>query len=144
MAAKGRSATVSTSNGNKPLKWRLLRILLISAFLLAFHLIYQIFAHGVNSNAMQFAFLIVLLGGGIPMLLLEFVPPAGEISVQLWKMGLTTWVIGRLLFGVFEIYGSEVAMVGVFTPVALALLFGSLILYLIQTKPWIKRNPQNH
>ncbi len=93
---------------------------------------------------MQYAFLIVLLGGGIPTLLLEFVPPAGESSVQLWKMGLTTWVIGRLLFGVFEIYGSEVAMVGVFTPVALALLFGSLILYLIQTKPWIKRNPQNH
>ncbi|MCK7486998.1 MAG: hypothetical protein MZU97_16955 [Bacillus subtilis] len=79
-------------------------------------MIYQIFAHGVNSNAMQYAFLIVLLGGGIPTLLLEIVPPAGESSVHLWKMGLTTWVIGRLLFGVFEIYGSEVAMVGVLPP----------------------------
>lgn len=92
---------------------------------------------------MQYAFLIVLLGGGVPTLLLEVFPPAGEVSVQLWKMGLTTWVMGRLLFGVFEIYGTEVAMVAVFTPVAMALLAGSLLLYLIQTKPWKKRTLDN-
>ncbi len=122
---------MSTSEGNKTLLRRALWYLFISAFLVVFNLVYGLFAHGIGSPYMTFAFLIPLLGGGLVALALIFLPPAGEIAVNVWRMGLSVLVVGFLLHGVFDIYGSEVALVNVFFIAGAALLFGALAFYVI-------------
>ncbi len=104
-----------------------------SLFLFLFNLIYSIFAHGVSSAYMDYAFLIPFLGGSIVSLLFFKLPTPGEIVRQTWRMGLITLVIGCLLHGVFDIYGSEVSLVNVFFYTGFLLIFGSLSLYVIQT-----------
>lgn len=82
---------------------------------------------------MDYAFLIPFLGGSVVSLLFFKLPTPSEIVRQTWRMGLITLVIGCLLHGVFDIYGSEVSLVNVFFFVGIPLLIGSLSLYLIQT-----------
>jgi drug/metabolite transporter (DMT)-like permease len=71
--------------------------------------VYEHFSFGVWSNFMGFAFLIPLLGGTLPGLLLERLPvrrrPGGP-SRWLWGAGLTVLTAGSLFRGVLEIYGT--------------------------------------
>ncbi|MFH0993713.1 MAG: hypothetical protein V1761_05120 [bacterium] len=119
-----------TSANNKIFFKRALTYLFISAFLFVFNLVYGLFAHGVSSAFMTFAFLIPLIGGTVASLALIFLPPANEIVTNLWRMGLATIVVGSLLHGVFDIYGSEVPLVNVFFIVGSLPLAGALTIYI--------------
>lgn len=109
---------------------RALRYLLLSAFLVLFNIIYGLFAHGVRSLFMQLAFLFPLIGGSLVSMLLIFLPPISEIDRNLWNMGITTLIIGSLLNGVFDIYGSSSMLVNVFFILGGMLLLASLTLYI--------------
>jgi len=79
---------------------------------------------------MQFAFAIPLILGGIVSLVLMAFPPIDEWAKQLWRMAITTLIIGFLLHGVFDIYGSEAELVNVFFFASYALFAGSIILFI--------------
>jgi len=122
---------VSISEDKKIFVKRAFIYLAISAFLVGFNLVYSIFAHGIGSDYMQYAFLLPLIGGSVMSLLLILLPRASDTVCHLWRMGITTLVTGSLLHGVFDIYGSEVALVKVFFVVGGILLISSFIVYII-------------
>lgn len=85
------------------------RYVIFSAALLLFGAVYERFSYGVYSAFMLGAFLIPLLLGALPSLLLQRLPPRrqpGEGSRWLWGAGLTTLTAGSLFRGVMEIYGT--------------------------------------
>jgi len=124
--------TVFTSADSKTLLRRALKYLFVSTFLVAFNLIYGLFSHGIGSDYMRYAFLFPLIGGSLASLILVFLPPPGDIVSNLWRMGLSVLVVGSLLHGIFDIYGSEVAYVTVFFIAGALLLVGALTLYIVK------------
>ncbi len=123
---------MSTSSERKILKKEALRGLCFAVFLVAFNLVYGIFAHGVRSIYMQTAFVIPLVGGSLVSLLLFFLPYPNAIVKAVWPMGLATLSVGFLLHGVFDIYGTEEELVNVFFYAGVILLSITGILYIIQ------------
>lgn len=88
------------------------------------------YANGVKSAYMAQAFLIPLIGGVVVCLLLLFFTVPEKPVTSLWRMGIVTLVVGSLLQGVFEIYGTEVTIVKVFFYVGAILLGIAFLLYL--------------
>ena len=90
-----------------------------------FGAVYECFSHQVYSKAMIFAFLIPLLGGALPGLLLERLParqrPGGP-SRWLWGAGLTVLTAGSLFRGVLEIYGTTSRLSAVYPMLGWTLL----------------------
>ncbi len=80
---------------------------------------------------MEFAFLIPFIGGTLVSLLLFKIPHPGYVAKNLWRMGLFTLVIGFLLHGVFDIYGTEVGLVNVFFTIGGALLISGFVIYIV-------------
>lgn len=119
------------STNKKMLFKRALQYFYISIFLVVFNLIYGLFAHGVSSSYMQLAFLFPLLGGSVVSLLMIYLPLESKIVSNIWRMGLTTLIVGSLLHGVFDIYGTEVGLVKVFFIFGIILLLCSLTLYVV-------------
>ncbi|MFA6801154.1 MAG: hypothetical protein WCR19_03500 [Acholeplasmataceae bacterium] len=111
-----------------------LKYLLVSLFLILFNYIYSLFAHGVSSNYMSRAYLIPLIGGGLLSLIMLAFNNLTDLAKHLWDMGLTTLVVGSLLHGVFDIYGSESSFVKIFFIVGILLLFISIIVYFNDSK----------
>lgn len=123
---------MSTSADKKIFYKRAFVYLCIAAFLVVFNLVYGLFAHGVASGYMQFAFLFPLVGGSAVSLVMIFLPAAGRIVRELWRMGIATLSVGSLLHGVFDIYGSTAPLVLVFF-IAGGILHGSaFLLYVCQ------------
>ena len=122
---------MSISRDNKLQIKIALKYFYVSAFLFIFNLIYSIFAHGIGSDYMRYAFLIPLIGGSVISVLFLKLPPANDIIKNIWRMGISTLVIGSILHGVFDIYGSEVALVNVFFIAGGILLLGSLTFYIL-------------
>ena len=102
-----------------------------AAFLLVFHLVYQIFAHGVDSPFMTFAFLIPLLGGSLVELAFLFLPAPDEIGLAVWPMGIATIAVGSVLHGVFDIYGGSSDLVNVFFVSGVLLIALATVLYVL-------------
>jgi hypothetical protein len=121
---------VSTSADKRILRKRALVYLAVSAFLVVFNLIYSLFAHGVASAYMQYAFLIPLAGGSLVALLLMILPQAGYFTCQIWRMGIATLIVGFLLHGVFDIYGSGAPLVTGFFIAGGVLLAAALAFYI--------------
>lgn len=103
--------------------------LFCSLFLILFNFIYGIFSRGVHSSFMTFAFLIPLIGGSVISLLFIFLPKPTFLIINLWRMGISTLVIGFLLRGVFDIYGTEVAYIMFYFYFSVGLFLISFILY---------------
>jgi len=76
------------------------------------------------------AFLVPLVGGVIICLILMLLPFPKSVETSIWRMGIVTIVVGCLLQGVFEIYGTEVSMVFVLFYVGGALLMIAILFYL--------------
>ena len=113
---------------NVPVK----RGLIASSALLLFAAVYECFSHGVVSAFMVGAFLIPLLGGALPGLLLERLParqrPGGG-SRWLWGAGLTVLTAGSLFRGVLEIYGTTSRLGAVYWAVGFALCLAAVLSY---------------
>jgi hypothetical protein len=104
-----------------------------SAFCGLFSAVYEHFSHGVYSNFMIFLFLVPLLGGVLPALLLRLLPrlrrPAAAAR-RLWNSAVAALTLGTCLTGVFEIYGAPSALVRVYWWAGGALLAAALIAWL--------------
>lgn len=120
---------MSTSFPDKEWKKRLYRYLAVSAFLVVFNFIYGLFANGVDSPYMTFAFLVPLVLGALPCLAFRILPEAAPAASRPWRMGLSTLTVGFLLHGVFDIYGSPSSLVPVFFWAAGVLLLTGVVLY---------------
>lgn len=80
---------------------------------------------------MRLAFLFPLIGGSALSLLLPRIIKPNKFSSAFWKMGLTTYVVGFFLLGIFEIYGSIEPTVYIYLYLGGVLLALSIINYLV-------------
>ncbi len=115
-----------------------------SIFLILFDLIYEQFAHGVSSNYMRFAFLIPAVVGAI---IIGVYRPFEKhpLPEQLLEMGSTTLVVGCLLKGIFDIYGSVDPLVWYFFYIGGLLIFSSIIVFCLpQFSSFVKREEEHH
>lgn len=111
--------------------------LIAAAALLLFAAVYECFSHGVISAFMVGAFLIPLLGGALPGLLLGRLPPQrrpGEGSRWLWGAGLTVLTAGSLFRGVLEIYGTTSRLGAVYWIAGGALCLAGVLLYALRLR----------
>lgn len=71
--------------------------------------IYELFAHGVYSYAMLYAFAIPLVGGALPSLIMACLgrPCRQGISFELYAFALASACVGSIVCGVLEIYGTS-------------------------------------
>ena len=81
-----------------------------SLFCFAFGLIYEYFGFGVTSPFMHLAFLIPLLLGFLPCLVLLLVKRNETRSLtgrMFWRLGILTLTVGSLFRGALDIYGTQ-------------------------------------
>ena len=95
----------------------------VAAFCLLFGTVYEKFSHGVYSPFMYLAFLIPLVGGVLPYVILRLTgaPFPSKASMKLHASGVATLTVGSILQGALEIYGTTNALMIVY-PIAGALL----------------------
>lgn len=132
---------MSSSVPDPELKKRTYRYLALSAFLVVFNFVYGLFAHGVESAYMTFAFVLPLVFGVLPCLAFRILPQTAPAASRLWRMGLSTLIVGFLLHGVFDIYGSPSSLVPVFFWAGGILLFTGLALYVAGLFPKRQKTP---
>lgn len=105
--------------------WKNARALLAAAaFCAVFGAVYLHFGHGVSSPYMAWLFAIPLAGALAPYALVlpahpGWLPP--RAAGTLWRCGAATLTVGSCLRGVFDIYGTSAALVGVYAPAGFAL-----------------------
>lgn len=106
-------------------------------FLIIFNKVYSLFAHGVSSDAMTYAFIYPLIGV-IVYTALYFVDFFDRVSYNLFNASIATIATGSLLLGVNEIAGADTNYYKLFYLTAF-ILCGISILYPI-IKLIIKRS----
>ena len=122
---------------NKQLLQPLVLYLAVSLFIFAFGQIYEYFGFGVKSGFMHFAFLIPLMLGFVPRLILFFLqktPAFPEIGLALWRLGIATLVIGSLFHGALDIYGTTSALTTAYPVAGLLCLFMAFICLCVNLK----------
>lgn len=108
----------------------------VSAFLFLFQFVYNLFAHGVSSLFMTYAFLIPFVMGAVVYFISSFLEEGPVISGKLWQMSIATLTTGSILKGIFDIYGSTVSLLTVYLVVGAALAFIASIIYIIRARGW--------
>ena len=93
-----------------------LTYLAVSAFCGFFAAVYEHFSHGVYSPFMIGLFAVPLLFGLLPLgwLLFSKGGAPGRLPRQLWGSAAAALTVGVCLRGVFDIYGTTVALVSVY------------------------------
>ena len=107
--------------------------LLLTAFCVLFSMVYEHFSHGVYSPFMICLFLVPLLGGVVPSLVLVFSPGLcfpSPFARSTYRLGLITLAVGSCLRGVFEIYGTSAPLVGVYGAAGGVLTATGIVSYL--------------
>lgn len=112
---------LSTSVKTRSAKWSVAWFC-ISIFCSIFTIIYEIFSHGVYSNAMIYLFAYPLLLGAIPCYILE--KKHLPMPSRFYQDGVFTMTLASLLGGIFEIYGTSSEYVTLF-------MYGGIILVVI-------------
>ena len=82
----------------------------VTLFTLVFGQVYEYFGFGVTSPFMHFAFLIPLLLGLLPCMLMRVSGKADVFSKTpraWWRLGIATLMAGSVFRGVLDIYGTE-------------------------------------
>lgn len=85
-----------------------LKYLLATILCAAFGAIYELFSHGVYAWSMIYAFLIPLIGGVLPVVIMGKYKknlPSDTVR-QLWSFGISALTVGCLFSGALEIYGT--------------------------------------
>lgn len=94
--------------------------LAISIFCFIFNAVYSLFSHGVSADAMTYLYLIPLLGGSLPFLLLRFLLPQAEASLHYrffyncYHSGIALLTTASMLLGIFEIAGTSSSYLSLF------------------------------
>lgn len=108
------------------------RFLWISLACAAFSLVYECFSHQVYARSMLLAFLYPLLGGALPCFALSRlrrVPKPWMLYV--WRAGIMTAMVGSLMRGALEIYGTTNRLTAAYPILCGALCLAALLGYLI-------------
>ncbi len=106
----------------------------MSALCLVFGLIYESYSHEVFSGYMVYAFLIPLVFGAIPYLLLFMSGKQDKAYVipgNLYNSSLAVFTVGSLADGVLEIYGTTNSLLSVYWIAGISLLVLSAVTYVI-------------
>lgn len=90
---------------------RIVKNALLTAFILLFGIIYEIFGHGVISYSMILAFLFPLFGLLIPSIVIKKTGKYGiyyrySSAISAYKALIATLTVGSIINGVLEIYGT--------------------------------------
>lgn len=126
---------MSTSDIKKKIK----QFLIITIITLLFSIIYEYFSFGVISKYMILAPLIPLILGVLTYLLLKN-KKVGYIESSMYSNGVYTLLIGSILQGVLEIYGTTNKLMIIYLVVGIGLIFISLIIYIKKLKNIYKNN----
>lgn len=127
---------MSTSDIKKKIK----QFLIITIITLLFSIIYEYFSFGVISKYMILAPLIPLILGVLTYLLLLKNKKVGYIESSMYSNGVYTLLIGSILQGVLEIYGTTNKLMIIYLVVGIGLIFISLIIYIKKLKNIYKNN----
>ena len=122
---------------DKKVPMRIARNYLIVAVLCAvIGAVYEIFSHGVFSVFMAFAFVIPLVLGALPNLVigLSGQKTPGVAAENLYACGIATLTIGSLLKGVLDIYGTTNSMLKYYWIVGAAFAVIGAISYFAQKR----------
>lgn len=119
---------------------KMARIFAVAAvFCAVFGAVYEAFSHQVYSPFMYLAFLIPLLGGALPYVLIRLSGARRPIksSIYLHAAGIAILTVGSILRGVLEIYGTTnhlmiIYLIAGIIPILLGV--GGYILTLIAAK----------
>ena len=102
---------------------------LISAVWFAFFgAVYEHFSHEVYSYYMIYAFVIPLVMGTLPyiiMALKQYEP--NRVFLHLWNSAIITFTIGSIFKGVLDIYGTTNSLLAVYPIVSLILMIPALL-----------------
>jgi len=119
---------VSISEEHKLFTKAMIGYLSFTLFLIVFQFIYHIFAHGVTSNYMSYAFMFPLGLGVLSCLVDYLTKPSNVISLSIWQMGVVTLSVGSIMKGVFDIYGNTSSLVPYFFYAGILFIVLSLII----------------
>ena len=106
-------------------------------FLIVFNYVYSLFAHGVSSDAMTYAFFYPL-AGLLVYIVLYLVNWFNRVSYNMFNAAIATISTGSLLLGINEIAGADTTYYKIFYLVAY-IFFGLSVIYPITTyisKKW--------
>lgn len=112
------------------IKKKIKKYIILSIIIFIFSLIYEFFSHGVYSNYMLLAFLFSLLGGAViySIIFLNNKNIISEKGMNIYDMSLITIMIGSIIKGVLEIYGTTNSLIIVYWIVGIVLLLISTII----------------
>ena len=108
---------------------------LVTLFCFVFGLVYEHFGFGVMSPFMHLAFLVPLVLGVLPRLILLVIRKEGvfpDSGLASWRLGIATWTTGSLFRGALDIYGTTSGLTIAYF-IAGALLFAAgVVLFLVR------------
>ena len=99
--------------------------------------VYEFFSHQVYSPFMYLLFMIPLVLGVVPNLIVKMTGKTfleSEDAQAAYKMGVLTFIFGSFLKGVFDIYGTSSVYPTLYLPVGAVLLVAALGLELYYKK----------
>ena len=107
--------------------------LVVSVFCVVFSMVYESFSHNVYSPYMVFAVAFPLIGG---MTVTEWVralpdcmQPNKEIA-QIYNLGLVTLMVGSIVKGILDIYGTEHPLIKYYMYVGVLFLIAAIVLWM--------------
>lgn len=124
---------LSTSDINPKSESTAFTYLLVSIFCFLFGTIYEHFSHGVYSGYMMYSFLIPLLGGALPFLMLKLIKtafPPGPVIQKVHHCGIATLTLGSIVKGILDIYGTTNSLTFLYLPTGLLLIFSAILSYI--------------
>ena len=135
--------TLSTSDKKNPdlEKWRK-GYLYLSVVCLIFSMIYECFSHNVFSPFMVFAVAFPLLGGSLVAELLGKLPadkfPDG-LAGEFYHWGIITLMVGSIIRGVMDIYGTESPLVVYYAVAGIGLVVVAVCMWILS---FFKKNEE--
>ena len=108
--------------------------LIASLFCMVFAAVYEDFSHQVYSGYMIFAFIIPLVGGALPFLMLALLGRRfpGRAAVNLYNSGIAALTVGSIMLGVLEIYGTTNGLTDVYWLAGGAFAAAGILLYIVE------------
>lgn len=89
--------------------------LFISIFCIVFAFIYEHFSHGIYSNYMIYAFLIPLIFGFVPSIILTITKKnINRLSMNVYNASVANITLYMLFSGVLEIYGTTNQLINIY------------------------------
>ena len=126
--------TSVTKIKNKRLKKTLVSYSLLTIFFLAFSRIYESFSFGETSLHMHYLFVVPLIGGIIPALLLKIIPNLGRLSLNLWNSAVAVLTAGMLFRGIVNLSGRSTTLDQPYWYVGIAFALLAIVSLFLQKK----------